>query len=123
MEILAVFKHALMITFFVFVMMLLVDFIDTANKRRMSEIMNGGQWRQYTLCSFLVSTPGCLIELSIFWGLSLVSLVLKLIVTTVGLVWIARRIWVTFFVPRISLAISDLFPLPCSFYLLLLFWS
>ena len=60
MEILAVFKHALMITFFVFVMMLLVDFIDTASKRRMSEIMKGGQWRQYTLSSFLSSTPGCL---------------------------------------------------------------
>jgi hypothetical protein len=49
-----------MITSFVFVMMLLVDFIDTASKRRMSEIMKGGQWRQYTLSSFLGATPGCL---------------------------------------------------------------
>ena len=60
MEILEVFKHALIITFFVFVMMLLVDLLDTASKRRMSEIMKGGQWRQYTLSSLLGSTPGCL---------------------------------------------------------------
>ena len=60
MEIFAVFKHAVMITVFVFVMMLLIDFIDTASKKRISEIMKGGLWRQYTLTSFLGSTPGCL---------------------------------------------------------------
>lgn len=57
---LSVFKHALMISFFVFVMMLLVDFIDNATKRKMSRIMQGDRWRQYTLASFLGSTPGCL---------------------------------------------------------------
>ena len=60
MEIIDILKHALMITAFVFAMMLLIDFIDTASKRRMSEIIQGGQWRQYTLASFLGSTPGCL---------------------------------------------------------------
>ena len=60
MEIIPVFKHALMITFFVFVMMLVVDFIDSASKQRVSAIIKGGQWRQYTLASFLGSTPGCL---------------------------------------------------------------
>jgi hypothetical protein len=60
MEIISIFKHALMITFFVFVMMLLVDFIDMASKGRMSDIIKGGRWRQYTLASFLGSTPGCL---------------------------------------------------------------
>jgi hypothetical protein len=60
MEIYTIFKHALEITFFVFVMMLLVDFIDSASKRRMSEFIKGGPWRQYTLTSFLGSTPGCL---------------------------------------------------------------
>ena len=60
MEILSIFKHALMISFFVFVMMLLVDFIDTVSKRRVSHIIKGGKWRQYTLASFLGSTPGCL---------------------------------------------------------------
>jgi hypothetical protein len=53
-------KHALMITVFVFVMMLLVDFIEVASKGRMSVIIKGSPWRQYTLASFLGSTPGCL---------------------------------------------------------------
>jgi len=60
MEIIPIFKHALMITVFVFVMMLLVDFIDMASKGRMAGIIKGGMWRQYTLASFLGSTPGCL---------------------------------------------------------------
>jgi hypothetical protein len=68
MGIYAIFKHALEITFFVFVMMLLVDFIDSASKRRMSEFIKGGPWRQYTLTSFLGSTPGCL---GAFMGVSL----------------------------------------------------
>ncbi|MBN1931371.1 MAG: arsenic efflux protein [Desulfobacterales bacterium] len=49
-----------MISFFVFVMMLLVDFVDMATQRRISAIMQGNRWRQYTLASFLGSTPGCL---------------------------------------------------------------
>lgn len=60
MAVLSIFKHALMISFFVFVMMLLVDFIDTASQRRMSGLIKGGRWRQYLLASFLGSTPGCL---------------------------------------------------------------
>jgi hypothetical protein len=60
MEPLSIFEHALMISFFVFVMMLLVDFIEMASKGRMSGIIKGGRWRQYTLASFLGSTPGCL---------------------------------------------------------------
>ncbi len=60
MEIITIFKHAFMISFFVFVMMLLVDFIDTGSKQRISKIMKGGLWRQYTLASFFGSTPGCL---------------------------------------------------------------
>ena len=60
MVVLGVFKHALMITFFVFVMMLLVDFIEMASKGRMSGIIKGDRWRQYTLASLLGSTPGCL---------------------------------------------------------------
>ena len=60
MEFIPIFKHALMISFFVFVMMLLVDFIDTVSNKRMSEIIKGGKWRQYTLASFFGSIPGCL---------------------------------------------------------------
>ena len=60
MELLSIFKQALIISFFVFVMMLLVDFIDIATKGRISDLMHGGRWRQYTLASVLGSTPGCL---------------------------------------------------------------
>jgi len=60
MDILSVTKHALMITFFVFVMMVLVDFINTASNKRMGDLLQGGQWRQYMLTSILGSTPGCL---------------------------------------------------------------
>ncbi|PQP34371.1 selenocysteine protein, partial [Desulfobacteraceae bacterium SEEP-SAG9] len=60
MELLSIFKQALIISFFVFVMMLLVDFVDIATKGRISDLMHGGRWRQYTLASVLGSTPGCL---------------------------------------------------------------
>ncbi len=60
MEVLSIFMHALMISFFVFVMMLLVDFIDIATKGHISNMMHAGPWRQYALASFLGSTPGCL---------------------------------------------------------------
>lgn len=60
MEIISILKHALMISFFVFVMMILVDFVDIATKGRISNLVRGSQWRQYILASFLGSTPGCL---------------------------------------------------------------
>jgi len=60
MEILSVFKHALMISFFVLVMMLLVDFINIVTSGQISNIIQKGRWRQYALASFLGSTPGVL---------------------------------------------------------------
>jgi hypothetical protein len=60
MDIFPIFKHALVISMFVFTMMLLVDFIDTISKQKLSEMIQGGSWRQYMLSSFLGSTPGCL---------------------------------------------------------------
>lgn len=57
---LSVFKRALLITVFVFVMIMLVDLMDTVTQRRMTEIIKGGSWRQYSMASFLGSTPGCL---------------------------------------------------------------
>ena len=60
MKLLDIFDHALMITSFVFVMMLLVDFVDLASKRRISNIIRESRWRQYVLTSFLGATPGCL---------------------------------------------------------------
>lgn len=59
-EVLHTFTHALMITVFVFVMMLIVDYINVLSKGRMTTVVKGGRWRQYTAASFLGATPGCL---------------------------------------------------------------
>ena len=59
-EILYVINHSIMITLFVFVMMLLVDYINVSTKGRMEKSVKGGKGRQYTMTSFLGSTPGCL---------------------------------------------------------------
>lgn len=53
-------KHTVTITVFVFVMMLIVDFLDMFSQRRLTAIMTGGIWRQYTVTSLLGATPGCL---------------------------------------------------------------
>jgi len=60
MEYFSILEHALMISFFVFVMMLVVDFMDTASKKRFSNFMEGGVLRQYTIASLLGATPGCI---------------------------------------------------------------
>lgn len=60
MEYVEIFKHALEISFFVFVMMLLVDFVDLITNKRISDMIKGGKLRQYTLSSFFGSIPGCL---------------------------------------------------------------
>lgn len=49
-----------MITLFVFVMMLIIDYIDVLTKGRMESAIKGGKGRQYVTTSFLGSTPGCL---------------------------------------------------------------
>ena len=49
-----------MITLFVFVMMLLVDYCNIVSKGKLSFLIKGNRWRQYSIASFLGSTPGCL---------------------------------------------------------------
>jgi len=53
-------KHALLIAIFVFAMMVIVDYFNVLTKGNMNRIMKGGNFRQYTIASFLGSTPGCL---------------------------------------------------------------
>ncbi|MEW6482404.1 MAG: putative manganese transporter [bacterium] len=55
-------NHSLMITAFVFVMMMLVDYIEVLTQGKMSSAIKGGYGRQYVIASFLASTPGCLGE-------------------------------------------------------------
>jgi len=51
-----VLKHALIITFFVFVMMMLIDYINVMTRGRLSLTVRGGRWRQYFVASFLGAT-------------------------------------------------------------------
>lgn len=55
-----IFIHSLLITVFVFVMMLLVDYFNVITNGKLSRAIQGGRWRQYFIASFLGSTPGCL---------------------------------------------------------------
>ena len=45
MEILTIFKHAVVISFFMFVMMLPVDFVDAFSQTRIARLIRGGRWR------------------------------------------------------------------------------
>lgn len=53
-------EHALVITIFVFAMMVIVDYFNVLTRGKMNRVMKGGKLRQYTIASFLGSTPGCL---------------------------------------------------------------
>lgn len=53
-------SRSLMITLFVFAMMLIVDYVNVLSRGKMGTVLKGGIWRQYLLSSFLGSTPGCL---------------------------------------------------------------
>ena len=49
--------HSQMITLFVFVMMVLVDYINVLTRGKMSSVIKGSQGRQYVIASFLGATP------------------------------------------------------------------
>jgi len=49
-----------MISFFVFVMMLILDYFNVFTKGNINNIIKGRKERQYLISSFLGSTPGCL---------------------------------------------------------------
>lgn len=59
-ELIDVINHSIMITGFVFVMMLIIDYVNVLTKGKMEKALKGGRGRQYTIASFLGSTPGCL---------------------------------------------------------------
>ena len=53
-------KHALMITSFVFVMMLVIEYINVQTKGGWQDSLRKSRWIQYILSAFLGATPGCL---------------------------------------------------------------
>jgi hypothetical protein len=52
--------HALMITSFVFIMMLLIEYINVLTKGSWQDILKKSRWGQYVLSGFLGAIPGCL---------------------------------------------------------------
>lgn len=53
-------SHGLMITGFVFVMMLLVEYLNVFTRGVWERGLRGNRWRQYLLAALLGATPGCL---------------------------------------------------------------
>ncbi|MEA1986064.1 MAG: putative manganese transporter [Candidatus Marinimicrobia bacterium] len=55
-----VFKHAIMITGFVFTMMLIIEYINVQTKGLWQENISQSVWKQYFLSAILGAIPGCL---------------------------------------------------------------
>jgi len=59
-DIYPVFKQALMITSFVFVMMVLIEYVNVQTRGIWQSKISSNKWKQYIFAAFLGSTPGCL---------------------------------------------------------------
>lgn len=59
-DIVHVFKHAVMITGFVFAMMLVIEYINVQSKGLWKRFLIGKPWRQYVFAGILGAIPGCL---------------------------------------------------------------
>ena len=59
-EIFSVVKHALMITGFVFVMMLVIEYVNVQTKGLLQNNISQSRWKQYLFAAFLGVIPGCL---------------------------------------------------------------
>jgi len=53
-------KHGLMITIFVSIMMIFIDYLGVLTKGKFNKIVKGNLLTQYIVASFLGATPGCL---------------------------------------------------------------
>jgi hypothetical protein len=60
MFVLEILQHSMKITALVFLMMIVVDFIDVKTRGRLKEFVKENVWRQYITASFLGATPGCI---------------------------------------------------------------
>lgn len=53
-------SHALMITGFVFVMMLVIEYLNVLSRGVWQQGLRGSRWQQYLLCALLGVAPGCM---------------------------------------------------------------
>jgi len=54
------FRHAIMITGFVFVMMLVIEYINVQSKGMWTKLASASRWQQYLIAAMLGAIPGCL---------------------------------------------------------------
>ncbi|MBU0475054.1 MAG: arsenic efflux protein [Bacteroidetes bacterium] len=59
-EVLPIVKQALMITGFVFVMMLIIEYVNVQTKGLWQNNISQSKWKQYAFAAFLGAIPGCL---------------------------------------------------------------
>ncbi len=59
-DIFPILKQAVMITGFVFVMMLVIEYINVQTNGIWQDKLSGNRWRQYIFAAFLGAIPGCL---------------------------------------------------------------
>ena len=81
------FKHTLMITGFVFIMMLLIEYVNVQTRGQWQDSLKKHLWGQYLLGAFLGVTPGCLgafatVSLYSHQVFSLVAVVTTMIATS-----------------------------------------
>jgi hypothetical protein len=79
--------HALMITGFVFIMMVMIEYLNIMSRGIWQQGLRGSRWRQYLLASFLGATPGCLgaftvVSLYLHREVSLGALVVAMVATS-----------------------------------------
>ncbi len=83
----SVIKHALMITSFVAVMMLVIEYLNVLSRGEWQERISKRPWGQYLLAAFLGATPGCLgafavVSMYVHRRLSLGAVVAAMIATS-----------------------------------------
>lgn len=59
-ELIRILKHAIMITGFVFSMMLVIEYINVQTKGAWQSVLKKWKWGQYLIAAILGITPGCL---------------------------------------------------------------
>ncbi len=80
-------SHAIMITGFVAMMMLVIEYLNVMSQGVWQRGLRGGRWRQYLLAGFLGATPGCLgaftvVSLYLHREVSLGAVVIAMIATS-----------------------------------------
>jgi hypothetical protein len=79
--------HAIMITGFVFIMMVVIEYLNVMSLGIWQQSLRSSRWRQYLLASFLGATPGCLgaftvVSLYLHREVTLGALVMAMVATS-----------------------------------------